>query len=306
LRNSSKLATILLLSLILNAALAYAYVVQLTRVGELKSTLEAYASEAEELSRRVAELSYRLNLTLSQLEFYKRIAEAGGAPSGVEGGLALGSSKVHLVAVRSTERGYEGVVLECYVKLLRGSGRVLVDTEPKIGIDLQSSLRVAVSVAEGLTGFNFSRVDVVARVVGEEEVEVVDGPSAGAAIAAAVISAVRGEGLNDTVYITGTVNPDGSVGQVGGVLEKALAAAEHGAKLFMVPKGQRSVSVPTLKVVERRFGPVIIRQEELMYIDVDVEEFLRSRGFSVKVVEVENVAEAYRYLAEARQPILAS
>lgn len=301
-RNSSKLATILLLSLILNAALAYAYVVQLTRVGELKSTLEAYASEAEELSRRVAELSYRLNLTLSQLEFYKRIAEAGGAPSGVEGGLALGSSKVHLVAVRSTERGYEGVVLECYVKLLRGSGRVLVDTEPKIGIDLQSSLRVAVSVAEGLTGFNFSRVDVVARVVGEEEVEVVDGPSAGAAIAAAVISAVRGERLNDTVYITGTVSPDGSVGQVGGVLEKALAAAEHGAKLFMVPKGQRSALA--WRVVERRVGPFIIQRAEPTY--VDVEGFLRSRGFSVKVVEVENVAEAYRYLAEVRQPILAS
>ena len=301
-RNSSKLATILLLSLILNAALAYAYVVQLTRVGELKSTLEAYASEAEELSRRVAELSYRLNLTLSQLEFYKRIAEAGGAPSGVEGGLALGSSKVHLVAVRSTERGYEGVVLDCYVKLLRGSGRVLVDTEPKIGIDLQSSLRVAVSVAEGLTGFNFSRVDVVARVVGEEEVEVVDGPSAGAAIAAAVISAVRGERLNDTVYITGTVSPDGSVGQVGGVLEKALAAAEHGAKLFMVPKGQRSALA--WRVVERRVGPFIIQRAEPTY--VDVEGFLRSRGFSVKVVEVENVAEAYRYLAEVRQPILAS
>jgi len=302
LRNSSKLATILLLSLILNAALAYAYVVQLTRVGELKSTLEAYASEAEELSRRVAELSYRLNLTLSQLEFYKRIAEAGGAPSGVEGGLALGSSKVHLVAVRSTERGYEGVVLDCYVKLLRGSGRVLVDTEPKIGIDLQSSLRVAVSVAEGLTGFNFSRVDVVARVVGEEEVEVVDGPSAGAAIAAAVISAVRGERLNDTVYITGTVSPDGSVGQVGGVLEKALAAAEHGAKLFMVPRGQRSALA--WRVVERRVGPFIIQRAEPTY--VDVEGFLRSRGFSVKVVEVENVAEAYRYLAEVRQPILAS
>jgi predicted S18 family serine protease len=302
LRNSSKLATILLLSLILNAALAYAYVVQLTRVGELKSTLEAYASEAEELSRRVAELSYRLNLTLSQLEFYRRIAEAGGAPSGVEGGLALGSSKVHLVAVRSTERGYEGVVLDCYVKLLRGSGRVLVDTEPRIGIDLQSSLRVAVSVAEGLTGFNFSRVDVVARVVGEEEVEVVDGPSAGAAIAAAVISAVRGERLNDTVYITGTVNPDGSVGQVGGVLEKALAAAEHGAKLFMVPRGQRSALA--WRVVERRVGPFIIQRAEPTY--VDVEGFLRSRGFSVKVVEVESVAEAYRYLAEVGQPILAS
>lgn len=302
-RNGSKLATILLLSLILNAALAYAYVVQLTRVGELKSTLEAYASEAEGLSRRVAELSYRLNLTLSQLEFYRRIAEAGGgAPSGVEGGLALGSSKVHLVAVRSTERGYEGVVLECYVKLLRGSGRVLVDTEPRIGIDLQSSLRVAVSVAEGLTGSNFSRVDVVARVVGEEEVEVVDGPSAGAAIAAAVISAVRGERLNDTVYITGTVNPDGSVGQVGGVLEKALAAAEHGAKLFVVPKGQRSALA--WRVVERRVGPFIIQRAEPTYIDV--EGFLRSRGFSVKVVEVENVAEAYRYLAEVRQPILAS
>ena len=294
-RNGSKLTTLLLLSLILNAALAYAYVVQLVRMGELRSTLEAYASEAEELSRRVAELSYRLNLTLSQLEFYKRVAEAsGGAPSGVEEGSALGSSTVHLVAVRSTGRGYQGVVLECHVKLLRGSGRVLVDTEPRIGIDLQSSLRVAVSVAEGLTGFNFSRVDVVARVVGEEEVEVVDGPSAGAAIAAAVISAVRGERLNATVMITGTVNPDGSVGQVEWVLEKALAAAERGAKLFLVPRGQGSVLV--WRVVEERVGPFIRLRYEPTY--VDVEWFLKSRGFSVEVVEVGSVREAYGYLVE--------
>ena len=282
---SSKLAYLLLLSIALNVVLASAYLAQ----------LQAYARETEELSGMVAQLSYQLNLTLSQLEFYRQAVESrGNVTAWAPSGWALGSSEVNLVAVRSTSQGLEGVVLKCEVKLLPGTGRVLVDTEPRIGIDLQASARTAVDIAEKFTGHELSDVDVVVRVVSEEEgIEVVDGPSAGAAIAAAVISAIRGERLNDTVYATGTINPDGSVGWVGGVLEKALAAAQHGATLFIVPKGQRVVQA--WRVVEEVVGPFVIKRYEPVY--VDVQDFLESRGFDVEVVEASNIVDVYAYLA---------
>jgi uncharacterized protein len=38
--------------------------------------------------------------------------------------------------------------------------------------------------------------------------------------------------------ITGTIGDDGAVGQVGGVLEKARAAKNAGARVFLVPPNQ--------------------------------------------------------------------
>lgn len=292
----SMLLALLLLSVGFNALLLSAYLTQLDEVNSLRSSLKSYAEKAEQLSSLVAQLSYKLNLTLSQLEFYRRATEeVANATRGVEEGWVIGSSSVNLVAVKSTPQGgLEGVVLKCEVKLLPGTGRVLVDTEPKIGIDLQASVRTAVGVAEKATDYELSEVDVVVRVISEEAgVEVVDGPSAGAAITAAMISAIRGEGLNSTVYVTGTISPDGSIGWVGGILEKALAAAEHGATVFVVPRGQRVVQA--WRVVREVVGPFIVTRYEPVY--VDVESFLHSRGFKVKVVEVDDVYDVYAILA---------
>jgi PDZ domain-containing protein len=42
----------------------------------------------------------------------------------------------------------------------------------------------------------------------------------------------------DVVAVTGTINPDGSVGAVGGVAQKAVAAGEEGADVFLVPSSE--------------------------------------------------------------------
>jgi uncharacterized protein len=63
---------------------------------------------------------------------------------------------------------------------------------------------------------------------------------------------MMGKPINASVMMTGTVEPDGTVGKVGGIVEKATAAAEAGAKLFIVPEGQ---SVTTTFVERQtRFG----------------------------------------------------
>lgn len=65
----------------------------------------------------------------------------------------------------------------------------------------------------------------------------VGGPSAGLAYALAILDKITegDEARGRTIGATGTVDTDGDVGPVGGVEQKAVAAREAGASLFLVP-----------------------------------------------------------------------
>lgn len=67
----------------------------------------------------------------------------------------------------------------------------------------------------------------------------IDGPSAGTYMTVGVLAALLGETLREDVTMTGTINPDGTVGPVGGIPQKVEGAAENGAKLVLIPAGQR-------------------------------------------------------------------
>lgn len=66
----------------------------------------------------------------------------------------------------------------------------------------------------------------------------VGGPSAGFMFALGILDAVTDGDLTRGYYVagTGTIDQDGNVGAVGGAAEKALAAEEDGAQVFLVPK----------------------------------------------------------------------
>ena len=51
---------------------------------------------------------------------------------------------------------------------------------------------------------------------------VIEGASAGAALAVATVAALTGKELNSSVMMTGTINHDGTIGPVGGIFEKAI------------------------------------------------------------------------------------
>ncbi len=63
----------------------------------------------------------------------------------------------------------------------------------------------------------------------------VDGPSAGAAIAVSVFSAITGQSVNQGIAMTGEISINGSIRAVGGVKEKVWAAKRAGATLAIVP-----------------------------------------------------------------------
>ena len=70
----------------------------------------------------------------------------------------------------------------------------------------------------------------------------VSGPSAGLAFTLALIADLNHRDLTGghRVAVTGTIAPDGSVGQVGGVTQKAIAAKRAGAVAILVPAGEAS------------------------------------------------------------------
>ena len=79
----------------------------------------------------------------------------------------------------------------------------------------------------------------------------IDGPSAGGLLAAGMIAAMTGASVNPAATMTGTVNPDGTIGPVGGIPQKFTAAAQKGKKILGYPVGQRlSVDLVTRQEVD--------------------------------------------------------
>ena len=65
----------------------------------------------------------------------------------------------------------------------------------------------------------------------------IGGPSAGMMFSLAVIDKLTPGALNGGKFVagTGTINEDGEVGPIGGIVHKVHAAQEAGAELFLAP-----------------------------------------------------------------------
>jgi PDZ domain-containing protein len=88
----------------------------------------------------------------------------------------------------------------------------------------------------------------------------IGGPSAGLAWTLGILNSLGGGHLTGgrIVAATGTIRPDGTIGDVGGVQQKTVAVERAGASVFLVPKTPgdtelkiaRSMATPGLKVME--------------------------------------------------------
>jgi PDZ domain-containing protein len=83
----------------------------------------------------------------------------------------------------------------------------------------------------------------------------IGGPSAGLAMTLTLIDELNRGSItaHRTIAATGTISPDGSVGAVGGVAEKAVAVANAGGKVFFVPEANvadaKSAKEPGLRII---------------------------------------------------------
>jgi len=197
-------------------------------------------------------------------------------------------TSVRLIVPAVDSRG-RGVATTLIVEARPGNGRVLTDIEHLLFfLDTQNSIQIAKYVAEKVTGINASSYDLIYQI--ETNASAVGGPSAGAALTIATIAALEKRSLNKSVVITGTIEPDGTIGMVGGVREKAMAAKQMGAKLFLVPKGQGKERVYKPIRECRTIGPITFCTTEFQVEEIDISE-----SVGIKVVEVSNIEEALKY-----------
>jgi PDZ domain-containing protein len=101
-------------------------------------------------------------------------------------------------------------------------------------------------VAQGFQGKSYLGVEVETRVKLKLPFPVsvdagaIGGPSAGLAFTLAIVDSVSNGKLTGgyKVAATGTMDPQGDVGDVGGVQEKTVAVEKAGAQVFFVPQGE--------------------------------------------------------------------
>ena len=182
-----------------------------------------------------------------------------------------------------------GVIAKLKVQAIPGEGRILTNIDNLLfWVDTQFSIRIAEMVAENITGADLSKVDLIYTI--ETDASVIEGGSAGAALTIATIAVLQNKTLPSDVMITGTINPDGTLGPIGAVLAKAKAAKDIGAKIFLVPEGQgNQVNYVPEKKCEQ-VGPVTFCTTEYKPQRIDI-----SKDVGVEIKEVSSINEALKY-----------
>jgi len=131
--------------------------------------------------------------------------------------------------------GYVGSILEIEAVAFpsREPGKGQVRFNDTAGSMAKDSVFNAASVFRALTGEELSNFDLHVNVVGGGNI---DGPSAGVAILAAIISAVKGLPVPQDIAVTGEISLRGKVKPVGGLHAKIYGAKQGGVKKVFVPK----------------------------------------------------------------------
>ncbi|MEM3406683.1 MAG: S16 family serine protease [Candidatus Aenigmatarchaeota archaeon] len=254
----------------------------LSQITDLKNQLNYYENLTNYYSSLVNELMRQqpINITIEKY---------------AEGTIYAAAVKTIIIDPFFGTYKYEGTIMNISCQVNFGEGRVLVNTEPVlIGVDFQSAARTAVQVAEMKTGKSLKSYDIIFSVKVKENISAVDGPSAGGAMTVLLISIIERKILRNDVIITGTISPDGTIGKVGGVMQKAEAAAKKGMKIFLVPKGQ--IIQPTYIEKEIKRGPFTFIYYDIEY--VNLAEIMKEK-YGMEVYEVSNIDEALKYFIQS-------
>lgn len=200
------------------------------------------------------------------------------------------TSRIPVLAVKSDDN--TGIVSFANVEIRSGKGRVLINTNPFVEPDTQLSAETAVSIAQKLLSVDLTDRDIILTF--EANTSLVGGPSAGGAITIATIAAIQNKKPDATVAVTGTIETDGTIGPVGGVLEKAGAAAAAGVKIFLVPKGSANLVYYERQITERRFGAFVIQEVNYVPKRLDLAQYAMDK-WKMEIKEVANISEARGY-----------
>ncbi len=165
-----------------------------------------------------------------------------------------------------------GEVLYVEASLIKGKGELIITGQ--LGDVMQESARAAMSYAKAnLASFGveeniFENLDVHIHVPAGAIPK--DGPSAGIAMATALISALTNKPVNKEVAMTGEITLRGRVLPVGGLKEKALGALRAGIRTIIIPEKNKKELVEIPMNVKRKIGFVPVKNmDEVLAIAVE-------------------------------------
>ncbi len=169
-----------------------------------------------------------------------------------------------------------------------GHGNIYFRASPLTELDMQATAQIAVMVACNVLGLNMNNYDFYISVNAGSII--VGGPSAGGIMTIAVMAALENTSIKPGITMTGMINPDGTIGPVGGLKGKLEAAAHSGYKYFLIPLGQRVILVPNI-TYQQIFPGIFV--SSVTYEKIDLIKLGEKLG--VKVIEVSNIRQAYYY-----------
>ncbi len=221
-------------------------------VTNLNATVDNQKKEIESNQRTITELTEDINDLVSDIK--------GKSVTIDDLNVKITGTQQKLEELKPTVKNYyvigvtptgEGVVIPVEIKVVKGSGSILVNVKNvDLGQQAQDSIRTSALTAGSFSGISIASKDTtVTFVYGGTEIATIDGGSGGAALTVSILAALENKTMNTKVLITGTIESNQTIGKVGSVTNKAIAAKEFGATSFLVPKEQL-VSVEGITVVE--------------------------------------------------------
>jgi len=186
-------------------------------------------------------------------------------------GAVISVGTISIYAVTSSDDA-----LEAHLTILvkPGTGKIWSSVGPLVGTSTQHTERISVSLAKNY----FDSVDSYDYHFDiNSNASIVEGPSAGAAMALLLVSMLQDKPLPDYVAVTGQIAEDGTIGPVGGVFEKAKKASDTGKKIFLIPEGEAFQmhkfpdGVKTVNLVDYAFSEWGIKVLEVQNIDEALE-----------------------------------
>jgi ATP-dependent Lon protease len=162
--------------------------------------------------------------------------------------------------------------------------------------NLKEVMKESITVAEMLTKSRAAQYGLDYEVLKLKQVHVhvpegatpKDGPSAGAAMVTAIISALTGIPIRRDLAMTGEVNLRGNVTAIGGLKEKLLAALRSGIKTVLIPADNEKdlADIPKNVIKTLKILPVKTIDEVLSYALLDMPKPLES----IKNEELEQIS----------------
>ena len=165
-----------------------------------------------------------------------------------------------------------GEVLYVEASLIDGKGELIVTGQ--IGEVMQESARAALSYARA----NLVSFGIKKNILENKDIHIhvpagaipKDGPSAGIAMATALISVLINKPINKDVAMTGEITLRGRVLPVGGLKEKALGALRGGIRTIIIPEKNKKDLAEIPKNVKRKIDFVPVNSmEKVLSLAID-------------------------------------